>query len=63
MAKVSKFGLLLLVVGCHSGDKDTTPKNAAGDQGLSLTAREDTHRLPRVNGGDICLTGAQIEPS
>jgi hypothetical protein len=35
MAKVSKFGLLLvLVVGCHSNDKDTTPKNDSADQGI-----------------------------
>jgi hypothetical protein len=34
MAKVSKFGLLLLVVGCHSNDADTTPKNASADQGI-----------------------------
>jgi len=34
MAKVSKFGLLLLVVGCHSNDKSTTPKNAEADQGI-----------------------------
>ena len=34
MAKVSKFGLLLLVAACHSNDASTTPKNDAADQGI-----------------------------
>src|SRR3954468_1820309 len=33
MAKVCKFGLLLLLVACHNKDADTTPKNTA-DQGI-----------------------------
>ncbi|MEO8553966.1 MAG: hypothetical protein ABI678_28525 [Kofleriaceae bacterium] len=33
IAKVSKFGLLLLLVACHNKDADTTPKNTA-DQGI-----------------------------
>jgi len=34
MPKVSKLGLLLLVAACHSGAKDTTPKNAMSDAGI-----------------------------
>jgi hypothetical protein len=33
MAKVSKFGVMLLLAACHGGDKDTTPKNTA-DTGI-----------------------------